>query len=88
VEETSPRPRQIDATLLLPKDSIMTFKEDSLSSNISYIMTLPLVELIRITCNDESVRDLYNWEDGKILEKVKMEPQVLYDNVRGFMGKT
>lgn len=46
VEETSPRPRQIDATLLLPKDSIMTFKEDSLSSNISYIMTLPLVELI------------------------------------------
>lgn len=88
VEETSPRPRQIDATLLLPKDSIMTFKEDSLSSNISYIMTLPLVELIRITCNDESVRDLYNWEDGKILEKVKMEPQVLYDNVRGFMGTT
>ena len=88
VEETSPRPRQIDATLLLPKDSIMTFKEDSLSSNISYIMTLPLVELIRITCNDERIRDLYNWEDGKILEKVKMEPQVLYDNVRGFMGTT
>ena len=87
-EETSPRPRQIDATLLLPKDSIMTFKEDSLSSNISYIMTLPLVELIRITCNDERIRDLYNWEDGKILEKVKMEPQVLYDNVRGFMGTT
>lgn len=88
VEETSPRPRQIDATLLLPKDSIMTFKEDSLSSNISYIMTLPLVELIRITCDDEKIRDLYNWEDGKILEKVRMEPQVLYDNVRGFMGKT
>jgi hypothetical protein len=66
----------------------MTFKEDSLSSNISYIMTLPLVELIRITCDDENIRDLYNWEDGKILEKVKMEPQVLYDNVRGFMGKT
>lgn len=88
VEETSPRPRQIDATLLLPKDSIMTFKEDSLSSNISYIMTLPLVELVRITCDDERIRDLYNWEDGKILEKVRMEPQVLYDNVRGFMGKT
>ena len=88
VEETSPHPRQIDASLLLPKDSIMTFKEDSLSSDISYIMTLPLVELIRITCNDANVRDLYNWEDGKILEKVKMESQVLYDNVRGFMGKT
>lgn len=88
VEETSMRPRQIDATLLLPKDSIMTFKEDTLSSDVSYIMTLPLTELIRITCNDANIRDLYNWENGEILEKVKMEPQVLYDNVRGFMGRT
>jgi hypothetical protein len=88
VEETSPRPRQIDATLLLPKDSIMTFKEDSLSSNISYIMTLPLVELIRITCNDESVRDLYNWEDGKILEKVKKNNAIaIVDPVMGDDGK-
>lgn len=88
VDETSLRPRQIDASLLLPKDSIMTFKEDTLSSDVSYIMTLPLTELIRITCNDANVRDAYNWEDGKILEKAKMEPQVLYDNVRGFIGKT
>lgn len=88
VDETSLRPRQIDASLLLPKDSIMTFKEDSLSSDVSYIVTLPLVELIRITCNDATIRNQYNWEDGKIIEKVKMEPQVLYDNVRGFMGRT
>ena len=88
VEETSPRPQKIDATLLLSKESIMTFKETSLSSDISYIVTLPLTELIRITCDDPLIRDKYNWEEDTILEKVKMDPQVLYDNVRGFMGKT
>lgn len=88
VEETSPRPQQIDATLLLSKESIMSFKETSLSSDISYIVTLPLTELIRITCDDPQIRNKYNWEEDTILEKVKMDPQVLYDNVRGFMGRT
>lgn len=88
VEETSPRPQKIDATLLLSKESIMSFKETSLSSDISYIVTLPLTELIRITCDDPIIRDKYNWEEDALLEKVKMDPQVLYDNVRGFMGKT
>ena len=88
VEETSPRPQQIDATLLLSKESIMSFKETSLSSDISYIVTLPLTELIRITCDDSQIRNNYNWEEDTILEKVKMDPQVLYDNVRGFMGRT
>lgn len=88
VEETSPRPQQIDATLLLSKESIMSFKETSLCSDISYIVTLPLTELIRITCDDSQIRNKYNWEEDTILEKVKMDPQVLYDNVRGFMGRT
>lgn len=88
VEETSPRPKKIDATLLLSKESIMSFKETSLSSDISYIVTLPLTELIRITCDDPEIRNKYNWEEDAILEKVNMDTQVLYDNVRGFMGKT
>lgn len=88
VNETSLRPCKIDAILLLPKKSVMTFQEDALSSDISYIMTMPLTELIRITCNDPQFRNEYNWEDGKAFAKVNMETQVLYDNVRGFMGKT
>ncbi len=88
VNETSLRPCKIDAILLLPKNSVMTFQEDALSSDISYIMTMPLTELIRITCNDPKFRNEYNWEDGKAFAKVNMEPRVLYDNVRGFMGKT
>ena len=88
VNETSLRPCKIDAVLLLPKNSVMTFQEDALSSDISYIMTMPLTEIIRITCNDPNFRAQYNWEDGKAFAKVNMERQVLYDNVRGFMGKT
>ncbi len=88
VEETSPRPQKTNATLMLSKESVMSFKETSLSSDISYIVTLSLAELIRITCNDQQIRDKYNWEEDTFLTKVKMDPQVLYDNVRGFMGRT
>lgn len=88
VEATSLHPRQIDATILLPKESIMSFKENSLSSDISYIFTLPLTELIRITCDDSDLRNKYNLENAECLEKVKLDYQILYDNVRGFLGAT
>ncbi len=87
-EELSPRPRNIDAVLLLDREVVMKFQEDDLSSNTSYIVNLSLPELIRITCDDPKVRDKYNWEDEGDLKNAKMDHHVLYDNVRGFVGKT
>lgn len=88
VDELSLRPRNIDATLLLDQDVVMKFQEDDLTSNTSYIVNLLLPELIRITCDNQDVRNKYNWEHDSELKNVKMDYQVLYDNVRGFIGKT
>lgn len=86
--ELSLRPRNIDAVLLLDREVVMKFQEDDLSSNTSYIVNLSLPELIRITSDDQSIRNLYSWENESELKNVRMDHQVLYDNVRGFIGKT
>ena len=88
VDELSLRPRNVDATLLLDQEVVMKFQEDDLTSNTSYIVNLLLPELIRITCDNHIVRNKYNWEHDSELKNVKMDYQVLYDNVRGFVGKT
>lgn len=82
---TSLHPRNIDASLVLNRDAVMSFTETSLASARSYIVRLPLTELIRITCDDASLRNEYNLEDENVLYKTNVDIRVLFDNVRGFI---
>ncbi len=82
---TSLKHDEIGAKLILPDDAILTFSENRLSSDKSYIVRLPIYELIRITCNDPSIREKYNNEDDQAILNAKIEMQVLYDNVRGLI---
>lgn len=82
------RPSPINSSLLLDKDSILSFSEDSLSSAKSYIIKLSLVELIRITSNDISLRKKIDLDDLSLLSKVDIDFDILFDNVRGFLGET
>ena len=77
--------KKIDASLVFNRDAIMTFTEDELASNKSYIVRMTLPDLIRITCNDASLREKYNLEDYEQLENVDVDLDVLFDNVRGFI---
>lgn len=79
------RPEAINAKLMLDNDAIMSFSEDPISSSKSYIIRLPINEIIRITCNDERFRSQYNLENVYDLEKVELDYSVLFDNVRGFV---
>lgn len=79
------RPTPINAILKLPTDAVMSYRDDPLSSNISYIIRLNLAELIRITCDNEEYREQYNIEKESLLSDVKLEYSVLFDNVRGFI---
>ena len=63
----------------------MSYSEASRSSNVSYIVRMRLTELIRITCNDEGLRNDYQLEDEKILANVAEETDVLFENVRGLI---
>lgn len=85
IELTSLRPRNIDASLVLEKDAVMSFTENSLASAKSYIVRLPLTELIRITCDDPELRNKYNLEDDNLLFDTNVDIRVLFDNVRGFI---
>lgn len=82
------RPTPINAELIVDNDAIMSFSESSISSSKSYIIRLPLSEIIRITCNDKLLRDNYAIEDIQPLTKVEIDYSVLFDNVRGLVVKS
>jgi len=82
------RPEPINAEIILDKDAIMSFTEDSLSSSKSYIIRLPLSEIVRITCNNKEFRNQYNLEDYSKLSCQKLDFSVLFDNVRWFVTKS
>lgn len=88
VELTSLHPKNIDATLVLPRDAVMSFTENSLASSKSYIVRLPLTVLIRITCDNAKLRGEYNIEDDEDLYDTNVDVRVLFDNVRGFILKS
>lgn len=85
VDITSLHPKNIDATLILNRDAVMSFTESSLASSKSYIVRLPLTELIRITCDNAELRGKYNLENDDILYDTNVDIRVLFDNVRGFI---
>lgn len=88
VDLTSLHPKNIDATLILARDAVMSFTENSLASSKSYIVRLPLTELIRITCDNTELRGKYNIEDDEVLYDTNVDVRVLFDNVRGFILKS
>lgn len=85
VEATSIRPRNIDASFCVKKGAALTYEEDEMSSNKSYIVKMTLPELIRITCNDPNLRNDANKEGDEALINAHVDLNVLFDNVRGFI---
>lgn len=75
----------LNASLILENNAVMSFTETTLDTNKSFIVRLPLNELIRITCNDSTLREKYNNEDDSAILKARLEYQVLYENVRGLI---
>jgi len=82
------KPDKIGAQVIVDKDSILTYSENEISTSKSYVIKLPLNDLLRITCNDDDLRSQYNLENLKILSNVEIDLSVLFDNVRGFVTKS
>lgn len=82
------RPIPVSAELIVDNDAIMSFSESSISSSKSYIIRLPLSEIIRITCSDSELRMKYGIEILEPLTKVSIDYSVLFDNVRGLVVKS
>lgn len=84
------RPEVVNASLLLESDAVMSYREDEKNSNVSYILRLNLLDLVRITCKDKNLREtqLLDESNSEILSNQDVDYGVLYDNVRGFVTKS
>ncbi|MCF2950326.1 AIPR family protein [Paraglaciecola aquimarina] len=82
------RPEPIKASLILEPEALMSYTEHSLSSSKSYIARLTSSEVVRITCNDQVLRNKYNIEDLGPIASVNLDFGSLFDNVRGFVVKS
>jgi len=82
------RPKDISANIIVSKDALMCYSEDSKASAKSYIIRVRCDEIIRMTCNDATLRGETNLEDLSLLSQVGLEYSVLFDNVRGFVKKS
>ena len=89
--------KDISAKLKIRREKVMTYRESDDSSDTSYVFNIPLLELARITSKDEDVRNdlkehnVVEFSDDDCVEELKfieLEPALLHDNVRGFLGKT
>ena len=88
IEMTSIKPDPVNASFVMNRDAIMSYTENDMSSSKSYIVRLTNSELIRITCDDRDLRDMYDIENIDRLSDKKLDFSVLFDNVRGFIQKS
>lgn len=88
-KKISIKPEKINAKLNISKESALKIVEDDYATKNSYVLNLPLLDLLRITCQCSEKRntpiDDYTYE---YIKDLKFERSVLFDNVRGFLGST
>lgn len=80
-------PEDLSAKFMVDATSVMTYEVDRLSTRKSYLIKLPLAELIRITCTDENLR-IDTSSDYSKLKSQHLEMSLLFDNVRGYLGES
>lgn len=83
----SDNPANEKAKLIVDSQSLMTYETNSYSTNKSFLVKLSLVDVARITCNNEEYRLDPNLEVDE-LQKAKLNLKLLYENVRGYLGNT
>ena len=86
VNYISERPEGISCSFLADSDSVLTYEENSLSSSKSYLVKLSIATLIRMTANNDVLRNKHNLESFNELKDSKLNINILYDNVRGYLG--
>lgn len=82
------RPDPINAVLHIEKEAILPFVESSLSSSKSYVARISIPDLLRITCDEQNLREDHKTENFQVLSTKNMEYNLLFDNVRGLITKS
>ena len=81
-------PLKKKATLYINKGAYLKYGNDSKPSNNSYLVRISLADLVRITCSNRTLRENPSMPDSVVLEKESLDLDLLYENVRGYLGDT
>lgn len=76
------------SSFIISPNEFLSFQSDEKSTQKSYILKLSLLDLIRITSDNESLSNNYSIENDEELLDSRLDFSLLYDNVRGFLGDT
>ena len=75
------------AELFVDADAILTYEPGAYSTSKSFLIKMPVCDLIRITCSNDAYRCDCNC-DYELLNDASLEMGFLYENVRGYLGDT
>lgn len=90
VKYMSLTPENINSEFISRPEDCFKSSESKLGTSVSFILKISLAELIRITCDDKNIRERKNTieiEDENLL-KLNLDSNILFDNVRSFLGST
>lgn len=76
------------SSFMISSGEFLSFQSDDRTTKKSYILKMSLVDLIRITSNNEALSNNYSLENDEEILNVSIDYSLLYDNVRGFLGDT
>lgn len=77
-----------ESKFVVGSEDFLSFQKDDLSTQKSYVVKMSLVDLVRITSDDDELGEFYNLEDDNAIANSRLDFALLYDNVRGYLGQT
>lgn len=88
IDQVSLKPESNDAEIILNKTELLQHDLDGYTTANSYVAKVKLIDLIRITSKDHTLRTKESIDDAEVIKEQEIDLNVLFDNVRGYLGKT
>lgn len=88
IDQVSLKPESNDAEIILNKTELLQHDLDGYTTANSYVAKVKLIDLIRITSKDYTLRTKESIDDAEVIKEQEIDLNVLFDNVRGYLGKT
>ena len=82
----NPKDETRESVFKVEDSNLLQFKPDSKSSRTSYVVSLQLFELLRITSEDAGLSQDFNLEEDELVFQSNLDLNLLHDNVRGYLG--
>ncbi|EAD0721913.1 AIPR family protein [Listeria monocytogenes] len=81
-------PKPSKAKVILDADSVLSFREQGLSSDTSYIAKMSMADILRICSDSMSLKEDYTLTDFDKLQDANLDLSLLFENVRGFIERS